>query len=814
MTEIEKLILAVETKGIRTVNDQLAGVEAQAKKTEKAFAGVKGAALAFVGTATALAGAAALIGRQMITATKTYQGFMAQLQTSTGSVENAKLAFQALQDFATTTPFSMNQATEAFLLLVNRGLDPSEKSLRALGNTASAMNRTILEVTEGVAQAVSGQYDRLQSLGIGVSKAGDQITFSFQGTQTVVKNTAKDIQDFITSIGENKFGNAMSLQMQTLNGAMSNLSDAWEQLWQNISNLGPGNVLTQGFKAAGDALTELNKQILSGQFTATLENFQLRFGGLITDATEGLKILGGLFQYTLPGQILKVTGSVEDSDAEFQRTLKFWPQYAKAAAGAIYLYLKKCWDDAAVAADLWNAHLRLAFDTAVKGAKIAGTAIAQAMTGNVVGAATTATTELGKLADETISSEQKIVASSKARWAENDLLMEQALEGIAAEVTATEKAYAKKEELADKARAKFDADEEARKGKEVLGQFGKGGGDSTLGADKGAKAAADKALAELQRQFEAQLKLLENSLTLEGQVIDTAYEARKEKILANTATTEAEKKNLILQALSESLVTEEQGIQNSYNARREFILSATAITEEAKTALMKRLSAARDEQIKKLEDKTMKERLGATAEFFGNIASIGSTFGKEAFEVAKIAAIAQATIKTYESATSAYAAGALIGGPVVGALYAAAAVAAGVANIATIKSQQFSAPTSGSGGTKTYAQGGMIPAGRYGVVGETGAEIVRGPAVVTSAATTAGYGRNSSGVKTVTIQNHGQPLEAESSMNGDELEIKLRPILAKHKAQVKDEMSQEIERGGGNFGRTLERNYGLRREGK
>jgi hypothetical protein len=81
-----------------------------------------------------------------------------------------------------------------------------------------------------------------------------------------------------------------------------------------------------------------------------------------------------------------------------------------------------------------------------------------------------------------------------------------------------------------------------------------------------------------------------------------------------------------------------------------------------------------------------------TMNALNDLASLRSSKSKEAFELGKKAAIAQATIKTFEAATSAYAAMAAIPfvGPVLGAAAAAAAIAAGFVQIQNINAQQFS----------------------------------------------------------------------------------------------------------------------------
>lgn len=100
------------------------------------------------------------------------------------------------------------------------------------------------------------------------------------------------------------------------------------------------------------------------------------------------------------------------------------------------------------------------------------------------------------------------------------------------------------------------------------------------------------------------------------------------------------------------------------------------------------------------ETQTFKTTQGA----LNDLSSLRSSKSKEAFEIGKKAAIAEATINTYRAATAAYAslAGIAFVGPVLGGIAAAAAIAAGFVQIQNINAQQFS-----------QAHGGLdeVPAG-------------------------------------------------------------------------------------------------------
>ncbi|SHO57829.1 hypothetical protein [Vibrio quintilis] len=159
-------------------------------------------------------------------------------------------------------------------------------------------------------------------------------------------------------------------------------------------------------------------------------------------------------------------------------------------------------------------------------------------------------------------------------------------------------------------------------------------------------------------------------------------------------------------------------------------LDATRQQYDSQTGLELDLTEQRESQKAQIESQYQQTRLQSASDFFNNIAELAVTSGGKQSKIAKAAAIAQATMKTYESATGAYAALAGIPyvGPALGAAAAAAAVAAGMANIQAIRSANFSG---------AYDHGGLIPSGKIGLVGEYGPELIAGPATVTSRRATA-----------------------------------------------------------------------------
>ncbi len=120
--------------------------------------------------------------------------------------------------------------------------------------------------------------------------------------------------------------------------------------------------------------------------------------------------------------------------------------------------------------------------------------------------------------------------------------------------------------------------------------------------------------------------------------------------------------------------------------------------EDEMTAIEQKASDAR----KKIIDDENKKRWNAAKTALSNLSTLMNSESRKQFEIGKAAAIAQASINTYQAATGAYAAMASIPyvGPVLGIAAAAAAIASGMQQISAIRSQSF-----GGGGAGAQATG-------------------------------------------------------------------------------------------------------------
>ena len=124
--DLAEIKIKVDTRDLRSANDEIGALGKTGKKTEKdvndsvgkmdkSFKGL-GSTLKLVGGAFAALGVVALGKSFADTVTET-ERLKGSLVTVTGSTENAALAFEKLLGFASTTPFTLDQSVTAFTRL-------------------------------------------------------------------------------------------------------------------------------------------------------------------------------------------------------------------------------------------------------------------------------------------------------------------------------------------------------------------------------------------------------------------------------------------------------------------------------------------------------------------------------------------------------------------------------------------------------------------------------------------------------------------------------------------------------------------------
>lgn len=211
-------------------------------------------AVASLGVTAVLGGMAT----QIVDVSRRYEQMRASLTTVTGSADAAGMAFDALQQFATATPYGIEEATKAFITLRSRGLDPTISAMTSYGNTASAMGKSLDQMIEAVADAVTGENERLKEFGVTANVMGDKVAYTFRGVTTTVARNAGAIEGYLQSIGRTNFAGAMDAQSKTLAGAFAALGDSVDALAYRVGQGGLANSVNESARALSQLASESN----------------------------------------------------------------------------------------------------------------------------------------------------------------------------------------------------------------------------------------------------------------------------------------------------------------------------------------------------------------------------------------------------------------------------------------------------------------------------------------------------------------------------------------------------------------------------
>lgn len=168
-----------------------------------------------------------------------------------------------------------------------------------------------------------------------------------------------------------------------------------------------------------------------------------------------------------------------------------------------------------------------------------------------------------------------------------------------------------------------------------------------------------------------------------------------------------------------------------YQQMHDFIMSSTAYTETEKNALIERLQDEHNNRMRNKQTEMLLNFTGAAGNMVGAFANLAKNMAGESskayrvlFGISKAFAIADGMMKVQQAILNAAASA-----PWPANIAAMASVATAVGGLVnTIASINYAG---------AYDEGGSIPAGKWGIAGEYGPEIVNGPANVTSRKDTA-----------------------------------------------------------------------------
>jgi len=242
----DKFDLKAIISAVDKITPTLKGIQRSVRLTGKTIKDIgrsSGELLSKIGlSSAALGGGLAFAVKSVVSVSAQFERYRAVLETIEGSSEKARASMDWVQDFATRTPFELAEVTDAFVKLKAYGIDPQAGALTAAGNAASAMDKNVMQAVEALADAMTGENERLKEFGIVAKKQGDEIVYTWveNGKDMAVKANASNkamIEATIKGIWNRRFG-----------GAMDKRAATWDTMWSNMLDQ-----VTKFQKTIGDA---------------------------------------------------------------------------------------------------------------------------------------------------------------------------------------------------------------------------------------------------------------------------------------------------------------------------------------------------------------------------------------------------------------------------------------------------------------------------------------------------------------------------------------------------------------------------------
>lgn len=248
------------------------------------------------GAITALTGLAGVsmagLGLGVLATGRTFERFRAQLEGTEGSSAAAKKSLSWIKDFASKTPYQLEEVMTAFIALRNQGIDPTSGALTGVGNLAAQMGKPLMQATEALLDAQTGDFERLKEFGIRARVAGEQVTLSYVKNNEEIKVSARNTSSSITAalegIFDNKSAGSMDRLSKTMDGLWSNLMDRLGEFQEMIANAGVFDFVKGELAALLVTLDKLAKNGKLAVWAKEISDSMIGMFKTIKQATEGV----------------------------------------------------------------------------------------------------------------------------------------------------------------------------------------------------------------------------------------------------------------------------------------------------------------------------------------------------------------------------------------------------------------------------------------------------------------------------------------------------------------------------------------------
>lgn len=306
-------MLAVGQAAQRLSNVSGAGLLAQALGNVAGRARDAAGAVAGLSARMAIgaAGGAYLFNQQFVRGAADFQNYQITLETVMGSAEAASTRLEQLSKFAQETPFNVAEVVRAGVAFQTLGIrgEAADRALKAAGDAAAVFGGGLDQAVNAMNAVLRGENDPIERYGIQARVEGRKLVLQWEenGRQMRAiadKNSRSQVARITAMAMAGVAPDGMKRRMDTWDGMLSNLGDAWSNFTRLVAQSGPFQFLEQQLR---DILAWIERMKENGQ----LDQWAQQIGAAITNAFQAIR------QFVVGTE--ETPGALQRIEAMFQR---------------------------------------------------------------------------------------------------------------------------------------------------------------------------------------------------------------------------------------------------------------------------------------------------------------------------------------------------------------------------------------------------------------------------------------------------------------------------------------------------------------
>lgn len=237
------------------------------------------------------------VGKSALESASGLEGYRSTLNVVLKDQQKAAKMMAWAVEFANKTPFETDSVVEATVRLQSYGIE-AQKVMTQIGDMAGVMNKDLMQAVEAVADAQTGELERLKEFGITkamiIAKGAE-----LYKNQTIVNSKGQIVDqqkfnDALFALMEERFKGGMEIQAKSYKGLMSTISGVWKTgLAQMAGISGTGEIIEgSAFDAAKEGLGWVSDKMQSLSKSGTFEKIGKKIGSTVqTGIKYGKKVL-------------------------------------------------------------------------------------------------------------------------------------------------------------------------------------------------------------------------------------------------------------------------------------------------------------------------------------------------------------------------------------------------------------------------------------------------------------------------------------------------------------------------------------------